>query len=274
MPPKPTPIPKTTQKVAPVSKSSVTPAATSKAPTTKPPAQSSKAASKPTVAPTVPQGKAVQKNPAPQNPKFKYGSGVGTLDQKLSSINPKGLDFNCASVSLARLLCYRNVHDLWKAAYGKDMTDGLDWAQTEELIKCLGWDLKPQEFHPEGNPPKAAYQNMKQGVNFNSTTQIMVFYFAKDPNLSGHVINGVCWVTDEKRPLDFTFQDFQYVERGENRGRDVEDADHIIVVDLVLDKEIDDKNAKKMWAALAERGKKLSGSCFYSLTGGNPQRKS
>lgn len=76
-----------------------------------------------------------------------------------SLLNPKKFRHNCVSITIAKILAYRDVHEFWGETLGYDLPDrDLQIPEIIDLISKTGWQWKSKEY--EGSNGISAYEYM------------------------------------------------------------------------------------------------------------------
>ncbi|KAI2617148.1 hypothetical protein GGR54DRAFT_215787 [Hypoxylon sp. NC1633] len=79
----------------------------------------------------------------------------------ISSVNPNQFLNNCVSVTITKLLAYRDVHEFWRETLHGDLLDRpLSFKEITLLLSKTGWDFTWKVYQPCSGA--SAYLNMKQ----------------------------------------------------------------------------------------------------------------
>ena len=71
-----------------------------------------------------------------------------------STLNPSRLKNSCVSITLAKLLAFRDVHDFWSDTIGGDLPDtDLTMDEIQELLRRTQWQFKWLAYKSKGGMP-------------------------------------------------------------------------------------------------------------------------
>jgi hypothetical protein len=144
-------------------------------------------------------------------------------------INPTDMKNNCVSVSVCRLLGYKNVQELWMATYGKVLPDQpMGEADIINLFSKAGWSFQWQRFRPD--PNNSAHAVMLRDIIIRYTTLRVVLYRRMDG--SGHAVNAIFSNLMGEGPRILRLADWQSHAMGEPVPGDLEGAVEITTLDL------------------------------------------
>ncbi|KAI1420306.1 hypothetical protein F5Y12DRAFT_773730 [Xylaria sp. FL1777] len=158
-------------------------------------------------------------------------------DIGVSTLNPNQFLNNCVSVSISKLLAYRDVHEFWHDTLHGDLPDtSLTFPQIKNLISKTGWEFKWQMYTSSNK--ESAYSKMRpiRSPEYPNAVFSLVMY----TRLHGvaHCVVSGAWhdavETDlnEYSHMGFKFTCYQRDQYGINVLPEVKAAQKIIVIHL------------------------------------------
>lgn len=127
-----------------------------------------------------------------------------------STLNPTNMINNCVSVSLAKLLDYKDVHELWNDIYGRPLPDNpMSTDQIVDLVQRTGWSFRWENYriYPHLSVNECLRGAMEVGNHHGCAKAVL---YAR-PDSTGH-----CVVLDILQPLCY-----QHDSDGEDVEEDI-----------------------------------------------------
>ena len=104
-----------------------------------------------------------------------------------SKLNPNNFKNNCVSVSIARLLSYRDVDDLWADTYRYPLPDHpLDYTAIIDLIQRTGWHFKWECYRLK--PGKPIWKSLDPYDSLNLIDGALAALLYSRPDGTGHCV--------------------------------------------------------------------------------------
>ncbi|VUC25108.1 unnamed protein product [Clonostachys rosea] len=166
----------------------------------------------------------------------------------LSTLNPNQLQNSCVSVTIAKLLAFRDVHHFWRDTIGGDLPDAvLTLDDIQELLRRTRWQFRWRAYKPEAG--KSAYSLLvkdmyKDVYAFKPDTGILWGTLYSRDGRPGHcVVSGpLANVGSLPRPthksLDtHMFTCYQFDTYGVNVEHEVQAADKLLLFFLYCPRE-------------------------------------
>ncbi|KAI1300916.1 hypothetical protein F5Y03DRAFT_363290 [Xylaria venustula] len=154
------------------------------------------------------------------------------------TINPNGLVNNCVSVSIAKLLAYRDVHEFCHDVLHTDLPDlGLTFCEIKRLISRTGWNFTCTVYTSSGG--ESAYSKMHRDLypSRPSAGPFHVVAYTRSDGV-GHCVIRNPWDEMVTQRLDtpsgqsLPFTCYQRDKYGTNVDHEVQAAEKLVVFNL------------------------------------------
>jgi hypothetical protein len=161
-----------------------------------------------------------------------------------STLNPSQLQNNCVSITLAKLLAFRDVHDFWRDTIGGDLPDTeLTLDEIQELLRQTRWQFKWRAYKTKGS--KSAYSLLLKDL-YTSQPEMGILWgtlYSREGRgghcvVSGPVANIGSLPRSTADSLDIQmFTCYQSDTYGVNVGHEVQAADNLLLFFLYCPRE-------------------------------------
>ncbi|CAG9948299.1 unnamed protein product [Clonostachys rosea f. rosea IK726] len=174
---------------------------------------------------------------------------VSTFGQSLdafgfSTLNPSQLQNSCVSVTIAKLLAFRDVHHFWRDTIGGDLPDAeLTLDDIQELLRRTRWQFKWRAYKPEAG--KSAYSLLLKDVYASKPDTGILWgtLYSRDGRPGHCVVSGpLANIGSLPRPTDKSldthmFTCYQSDTYGVNVEHEVQAADKLLLFFLYCPRE-------------------------------------
>lgn len=172
-----------------------------------------------------------------------------------STLNPRQLQNSCVSITLAKLLAFRDVHHFWRETIGGDLPDnGLTMDNIQDLLRRTRWQFEWRAYKSKGS--KSAYSALLKDLYTSQPEKTGILWgtlYSREGKAghcvaSGPVANIGSFPRSTPSPLGIQmFTCYQSDSYGVDVGHEVQAADDLLLFFMYCPREA------PQWQAYLER---------------------